>query len=1566
MTVQQLDQPDITGDAQESGRLVSGQARELGHRFEPRSEQEPAQGKQEKPPEPPSDSAAGRQAPQPKQDSSFFGPSPDEKASYTDPLTKALGLHGGSPLASLVTGLDPYQQYQTGRALYAAWNAFADPNAIGQSVQNVWEQQNALAALARFQLSGGEFNPIYATQQALSPTREGGQQGGQMAGTVLPATANPANLLGGEGIWGALAAFGLPLLAQGVFGPGGFPAEGQDIEDIVKSTGKPRLADPQWYADALWTATSVAALAGGSRYGWLRALAKMHPEVGSHLEDVDSAIARHNAAQASAQTPGNPEGTKDFIARTMAEDPRSGGKVLAPGTPEEKRARRHYVELAGGELMDVTRQQRQEQVAAWKKNLGIETPDELTTGAPWTGDQAKYIKDHVWKQAEMPYDLMYQSAEDRGLTDPRYHAEDIEALNDEQTLTSYVDAVNATDAVLSQVHRGPFQTSQWVSGIRSLLGLNRGTDWALQLWAHKIGDLLHNIDPDFEKMRAAQEGDEEAYQALRPQEKAAVDMVRLVHHGVDRRNSAIDPEWERQPNYFPRVDVQPERASDGIRRGRTQSIIAGQRFRHRSLALDVATDPQTGEARLVGRERYRTVDEANQGIQRQRDEAIRRFTGEGVAGEGFTITRGDPLRTPGEPLEYPNRLDLTEEFKNDDHAQHLREQYDKATTPEEREKALTAIKQYVNFVLPLKDTNWYRANVRSLSRSIRSLHSKQAVQMLQQTQLKTKAGIIKRAAYDLSGLEQRQREELVNLGFRTAAAPGYDRVLWHPDVAEWIDRATGKPSALADAPVLRDLLRLERAMVKLVMYFPTVHGMNMAGRMGSYWMSRLLTTDPLGATTALLRGGGARTQLGIAFPVTTVPDVVKHGGRHWYGVDREQTQRRLEAFNAGVIAPSRASRFGSEYAASLAEMTGDMRWLDETVARERPSGTSPAARLVKAGKVVNAWRNHQNELFWSLINDWMVSVYEIEKEQALRTMGLDPNRLQAARDELKTARTALEDRPSDEAAARLQNLQREVVEHEAAHRNASLWAARRANTWGGHVLPEDWNPILHDAARLLFFAPNWWRTFIELLVPLYHRAGFDMTPAMARVIAEHEVRTLFGMVLWQKVSGNVLNIATSGHPQWQNQPGAQDQIELTQPWTDHLPMAVGVPRVDPKTGARRTWENPVARQQRDAEMALGLEAPHPPADSTEQYLADLQEGGAHAFANRLSPMIDLLAGAANIDLHRSLQQRQIVHLDPTTNALSPEALIATLLQAAPGGSDILFQLQQAQEQSATVSPDGTSTPPGVQAFVKGLPKSAMHTLIGWVLGVNPPFDYAVKTRGESPTDQQYRDARLEQDAYEKQMNEQSAKAMSGEIPAYQWRTWYHDRSLQHATTMRGVYKNSPEYVNGTMGMVSQWESLYDQATDPSTGQLDQDRLAYLQGQFRSSHSQSDLDAMDRELSKNDSKYPMLKLYHRTLKAYDHWSQQWAADHGRDYVKIQGEESQYGALQSQRDRDRYLATHPDLRAYREARTREFERTPAGLMYGLFYRSTAVQAYMQQHHLTQEQVEQQAMASEEGAA
>lgn len=549
------------------------------------------------------------------------------------------------------------------------------------------------------------------------------------------------------------------------------------------------------------------------------------------------------------------------------------------------------------------------------------------------------------------------------------------------------------------------------------------------------------------------------------------------------------------------------------------------------------------------------------------------------------------------------------------------------------------------------------------------------------------------------------------------------------------------------------------------------------------------------------------------------------------------------------------------------------------------------------------------------------------------------------------------------------------LEYRAARRHgfsetdARLWAGQRGKTWAGLVNPEDQNAVLHDAARLVMFAPEWWKSLGQLLVPVYTKSG--MSRQHAGWAAYQGVKTLAAMWLLQKVSGNLVNyfltssspFAADGHFQDQNLPGNQDRIEATAPWLNGLPGFNMVAPEDAKTGGRRTLENPLGRQMRDLEAVAGLESGQKgTALNALQHPEDVHDGLSKVAAARLSPILDGAAGAMNMDLYRTLLTGQWEHVDPSQpGGPSLASPLYAALMMTPLGSQWAEQMAQSASDpnalQSTPGPFGATVPKAAAQMLPSTGAAVERLLLSWLTGVNPPYSIAQKSRGTPISDQQYQQYQRAKTTYTTHMQQWDALALSGQLTPQQWLDHYRQEHGAYSAIARSTFQDAPHYVNGAEGMLNAYEALADErANQNPDGSVNYDALRHAQAEFRTHYTAAQLAAMDQLLHQRDTQMPMLALYHRTLDEYGKWQATWAAQHNIDLATLHSEIAEYGALHGDaRAQAQYRAHHRELSRYLNQKAR-WEYTPAGLMYSLLYNPGRATAYMQAKHITFQQVVQ----------
>jgi len=809
-------------------------------------------------------------------------------------------------------------------------------------------------------------------------------------------------------------------------------------------------------------------------------------------------------------------------------------------------------------------------------------------------------------------------------------------------------------------------------------------------------------------------------------------------------------------------------------------------------------------------------------------------------------------------------------------------------------------------------------SMRRVSGYLRSISSHRAISDLMQSVGKDgKAMAVFRPSND-----DRAMRMLLDQGYRAVGARGFQDVLVSSKYAELLEKATKVVGSRGN--LLEDIKNRDwRALADLE----------------GQAVSMIMYSPRIHGMNMAARLG----MLGAMHPLEVVK-WLKGGLLQKTGVTQVgHEDYRMEAWRAGVIPPHpQSSGWADRFAGTMAEQTGDhdltrTPLIQDMVNSELVAKSSSGAKMV-LGKMKDIAWGRQSDL-WSWVSDFGVMAYQIEKQSAI-----------------KSGRFANEE-------------------------EASLYAARRANSWMGHVAPEDTNPTIHAMAKTLAFAPNWWRTWAELLTGVYKNSGVGWTQDTVRYVVQNEIRTAMAGVALQQMTANALNLMLGGHTIYQNDPGNWGKVEITQPWAvDILNNIPGLNLgIDPKTGRnakgqKLTMENPVARQMVSTQEALGL------LTSAPMWSPSTLEHGSLAFAaGRESPVVQAFGALANIDTYASIASGGLRYIDPNHDNIFGNPGVDALAALASLTPFSYVAQQAEQAMVAGKNPDQEVS----GAFGLPIPKwasdtfgaqqlggDALKSLLIGMSGVNPPYMRSSKSFGVQPTDDQYKTVHEIQDTYTQNMNALSTATLSGQMTPDQWVASYRQLSTKRADQLQAIFKHAPEYNDGPLGLTNSWENLYDQAA--VNGITDPDKLRSLQEHWRATHSSADFAAVQSTLRQSDQKYPMLALYHKTLDAYANWQSDYAKENGIDLETLRHDLSGYAQVYNNRlESQQYLAEHPDILPFENAKKSEFESgdsryTEAGLMYALFFNPTLAERYMAGGDLSAAQVEQEVQQQQVPAA
>lgn len=1220
---------------------------------------------------------------------------------------------------------------------------------------------------------------------------------------------------------------------------------------------------------------------------------------------------------------------------TQAEYDAANPYVLHQGSNAEQLA---DAQVAAGELKANARDSR---VRQYRRGIA---PASLGEGAvKWLKDQGHdlVVGKGIGKAGKSPVAL--------ALDPDRVNMQAAEALvqDTKNALGGKLEGHNykvALEAYLEQIHRDVFGNGSdpMRSLLRSLAGNSRALNYIDQHFMAATVDLLKGQMTEAlgTKIGRAVEGDQKAYDELPPQAKMVADGWGLLRAASREEAKGTGYFDSVVPNWMPRPD---KMLGDVLRkRGRPakgDSLLAKDAQKHRDEALTL--DPK---GHIVLGQNFQYVADANKALKAARQKLV-----------------GD-LLSPGKALE--------KEFENDPVALQIRKLL--PSDPEAAGKLAEALawQKYAD-----KETNFLKNISRVYANQVRAIHTHSALAQFLKMKAKDGRDLVRQAVDD------RDRGKIIEQGYKTIDDIRFSDYLFHPDLArdlnKYIDHvklpdfpenvaADGRKLVVKPDSANQLAALMEKGYHTLdAPLFGTVRGnhpwlfhpdvqtiSDLTSAAGKYWWGRLKSPEWWWHTaiglegraiaqimfSPIVHGLNMAGRFGMAYmsnPREMTRYLLQKGAKPW-NHEAEDVALRMEAFNAGLLPHARNKNYADNLLSTMSDAYGD---IEDQLPKDFEQGKG------RMGQVAALWHDRPrpmqkiNNHFWGAVNDFGVMMYHLEKTAATK-------------------------------AGR-------------AEQDAREFAARRANSWVGAVAPEDTNPLLHQVMRLLFFAPNWWRTWAELMVPIYKRAGFTSDPAYLKYAAIQGAKTAAAALAFQKLTGNALNyLATSsnplafdGHWQSQNQAGNQDRIEATGAWVNDIPgidFFAPTPDVnssDPaakaagERGAVRTFENPLGRQMFATEEAAGLQegvgakGGQDLLDSIKPHSywqpEDTWDGLSKFTAARLSPFFNALSGALNVDVYQSISDHQLRAIDTNSPAgsVSPASVLTAMMMMTPVGLQFAQNVQKSSAQGSTnpvASALGTKVPDSLQAAIGDLGDPTARMLWSWFTGTNAPYDSAQKTRGMKPSDQDYQRVAQLQQQYDSQMQTLGNEALAGQISPSQWRTQYASQSQQHAAQMEALFKGSPDYVNGPEGMLNDYMGLYnDSRVMNPDGTVNQEMLTQLQNQFLAQHTPEEVQQMNALKRQKDTQYPMLKLYHTMLDGYDKWQQTWATQNNVDLSTLHKDVQGYSALYGNtRASQQYLRQHPELQRYERAKTQWQRATPAGMLYALFYSTSSAQNLLRQ--------------------
>src|SRR5439155_8315624 len=435
------------------------------------------------------------------------------------------------------------------------------------------------------------------------------------------------------------------------------------------------------------------------------------------------------------------------------------------------------------------------------------------------------------------------------------------------------------------------------------------------------------------------------------------------------------------------------------------------------------------------------------------------------------------------------------------------------------------------------------------------------------------------------------------------------------------------------------------------------------------------------------------------------------------------------------------------------------------------------------------------------------------------------------------------------------------------------------NAWAGMVSPDRWmnSPAMYNLSQLLLFAPNWWRTFPRLILNSYDRMGMKSNPALTHAWALNTTKSIGTMILMKGATDNALNWLLSGHWQFQNPAGYQNSITMDR---------FGAP--DPKTGAHLVAEDPFERQVTDLERALGIEEAIKYGHWKPEFA---EQGTAEVVAARASPLLQAMETASNFDLYNTIKQRALRWVDPThPNVLgSAQALMAGVANLSPVGYTAQAALQgaTAQPQKLDWGPFAGTTVPGwvARAFDPNDPLVPLLSL----LGVRGGYPAPIKSEGRGMSSDELMTLHKYADDWNNYLTKQQAAVMSGGMTWSDWAYNYKRQAAAYSNQVKGLTDGTSDYMQGADGLLSQYESFYNDAKALDVnGDINWNYVQRQQDALQAKTDPATWRQMIALKDKREMQFPVLRAYKDSLQNYRNFQDTWAKQHGLDGETLRGE------------------------------------------------------------------------------
>jgi len=248
-------------------------------------------------------------------------------------------------------------------------------------------------------------------------------------------------------------------------------------------------------------------------------------------------------------------------------------------------------------------------------------------------------------------------------------------------------------------------------------------------------------------------------------------------------------------------------------------------------------------------------------------------------------------------------------------------------------------------------------------------------------------------------------------------------------------------------------------------------------------------------------------------------------------------------------------------------------------------------------------------------------------------------------------------------------------------------------------------------------------------------------------------------------------------------------------------------------------------------------------------------------------------------------------------------------------------------------------------------RNTTGALMSQLMGVMPPYPYQAKTAGTHMGEDERSKVVADQKAYQDKALAQATTALSGGMAWSDWRTAYRLQAQEYHNTLKSHYQTVQQATGGIFKLAEDHSAIYDQATDPLTGNVDWAKFDTMDQQFQAKLTQAQRDQLQGFERQSEQRNPMLAVYHQTLRDYIQFQNEAATKVGMEPQALRAAISEYDrAFGDRKLQLQILARNHGLRRY-EVMKKAWEtdtRNPAGIAYGLFYDSSILTAWMAKHH------------------